>query len=223
MSLLDLHSRTPRWASVSLNLIPVSKLKATSAYWPTDTAGPSARSQAISQALPTFNEVVDDMPLLPRARRRLLGDDDGDAAPAPSRRRLPASTMQKQSTQKTRKSRAISVVSDVSIASTAPAASTRSQNTPKTGKAKAKVKAKPIVLDESEEEEPEPTPAVTRSGRSGATSTLEGDASRSATRSTQSATIGRRKLLPADDDDGGLVSFGGKRRLVFVVRADGIV
>ena len=145
------------------------------------------------------------MPLLPRNRKRLLGDDTHDLAPASSRRRPTANPTQTQSTLKTvsqntqRKTRDPSVSSEISIASSSLSASTRILTRPNTGKRKAK----PIVLDHSDDEEP--TPPVTRSGRSG-TSTLEGDNSRSTTRSTQTATVGRRKLLPADDDDGGMVS-----------------
>ncbi len=155
------------------------------------------------------------MPLLPRARRRLLGEDGTTATPPPPRSRRAAPLTQNQPTIKfnTQKSalqpRAASVASEASVASAAPSASTRSHGKATSGK----VRANAIVLDESDEDEAVEPVHTTRSGRSGATSTLEGDGTRSSARSTQTASAGRRKLLPADDDDGGMVSLPTPRGL----------
>ena len=146
------------------------------------------------------------MPLLPsRGRRRLLGDTEGEATPRvarPGRATTMTQTFQTQAASKMpglqRKKREVSVISDVSAASSVPAASTRSHDTAK----KKRLKATPVVPAVSDDDTATP---VTRSGRSGATSTLEGDYLSSATRSTQAAPSGRRRLLPADDD-GDMVS-----------------
>lgn len=196
---------TRRWESVSYCRPCESRQLISLAYWQTESARPSARSQGMSQALPTFNEDEDDMPLLPRTRRRLLGEEGNEPTPPPPRRRQGAPESQELTSKKVahktpRNTRAVSTVSEGSVASLALSASTRSR-----GAKSGKSKPKPIVLADSDEELPPPTPA-TRSGRSGATSTLEGDGTRFSTRSTQTATVGRRKLLPADDDDGGMVS-----------------
>ncbi len=178
------------------------------AYWPPETTRPSARSQGVSQA---FDE-GDDMPLLPRTRKRLLGEDGAESTPpgtSPGPFAPPTqthSTLRFGMTQIQRKTRRQSVESDVSTANLVPIESVRTRSGPKNGKAKVK---EPIVLEDDDENDPTPP---TRSTRSDVTSTLQGDASRSVTpRSTQTATAGRRKLLPADDDDGGMVRFASLR------------
>jgi len=154
----------------------------TVAYWVADSGGPSKRGQ-MSQAVGIMRDDEDEMPLLPRSKKRLINNADSpppeNGVPATGRRKEARPTQITQTTQSTqrpvRKTRAASVVSDIS-----DAPSTRTRAKPA---ARGKKTAEPVVIEDSEEEvafDLGKTPSTaTRSGRGaksrGATSTLEAD------------------------------------------------
>jgi hypothetical protein len=148
------------------------------------------------------DEEETDMPLLPRARRRLLDTQADDNEPVMTGRRTPAAT---QKAPARRATRATSVLSNASEISATPAPRARA---PARGKAK-----QPIVLEESDEEE---VSAKTSSKGRSLNKTLEGDSMGRTTRASDSTPVtstpastmagtGRRRLLPADDDDNIMV------------------
>ena len=203
-------------------------LTTTTAYWPTQAPNPYKRPQA-SQFPATIADDEDEMPLLPRTKKRLLGVRDDspstadDPTPHATRRSEKPEISQSQTGQITlspmqRKTRRGSVASEASsvAASTRSKASTSKPKSATRGKSKKKAEVEPIVLEDSEEEvalEMDKTPTTaTRSATRGATSAVDDEpmstrsGRKASGRTTQAATGGRRKLLPADDDGDEMVS-----------------
>lgn len=207
----------------------------TEAYWVADSGVPPKRGQGISQAVSSMREEEDEMPLLPRSRKRLIQTADSpppeDIPATGGRKSRP--TQPTQATEVTqrpvRKTRAASVASDIS-----EAPSTRARAKPA---ARGRKAVEPVVVEDSEDEvalDLDKTPSTaTRTGRGGksraATSTLGADTAgpggtRKGTRTTQTSMVpdtsqmeappstatasgrpARRKLLVDDDDDDDVV------------------
>ena len=201
------------------------------AYWAAATQPLENLRRPNTQLVSSMPEEDDEMPLLPRSKKkRLLQDDDVDtASTAPSdgpsmpekpsvKKKSTASTAAStRSTGHTRgkstakKTRAASVVSDVSSVAASTRASTR-------GGAKRKA-VLPIEIQDSEDEVALDLGKTPASGTRAATSTLEGEpvrSSRASGRTTTTATGVRgtqgvtstgtgtargRRRLLVDDDD----------------------
>ncbi|WVQ64386.1 uncharacterized protein L199_002551 [Kwoniella botswanensis] len=223
-------------------------------YWPTQTINPSrGRGQATQ-----VEDEDEDMPLLPRSRKRLLGtqvtqeDDEDPPLTSRSRQRSRVPDTQPSQTQTPRvtttqsRTRASSVLSEAESVATNVSASTptRTRSTRNTMTGGRGTKKQPTVVEDSDEEIDEGldwgtstgTRTKTRSnknatatqGKNSATGTgtrtLEGDDTPStstgrrrttaAQAGTQASQFGRRRLLPADDDDDiAFKGLGKKRRL----------
>jgi hypothetical protein len=158
----------------------------------------------MSQAVGSMRDEEDEMPLLPRSKKRLINNADSPPpeydVPATGRRKGTQATQATQTTQSTqrpaRKTRATSVASDVS-----DTPSTRTRSKPA---ARGKKTAETVVIEDSEEEvalDLGKTPSTaTRSGRGAksraATSTLDADTvgagaggTRRGTRTTTQASV----------------------------------
>lgn len=160
-----------------------------------DSARPN-KSQAVTQGRLVNDD--DDMPVLPRAKKRLIGNDDSPPPEddleisATSRRRVGRTpiTQPIQSTSMTnrRATRASSVVSNASDISEAPSGHTRSHDARSKPAAKGKQHMESIVVEDSEEEVAQDLGRVSSGsartrgtgvtgsrGTRGATSTLDDD------------------------------------------------
>ena len=164
-----------------------------------------------------------ELPLLPTARpkKRLLTEDDDDEMPPPSntarlrRTQKDVSSIPEtpQASQSARPSRAASVISEASTADTRSTAATRQPAIRVAASSRASTRAKqPIVLEDSDEDDTPVFASTTgrsRAGASGKTDSASaaedvlGSALSKATKSTRAtpATLGRRQVVVADDDD----------------------
>jgi len=200
-------------------------------FWPTQNAKVARHTQTTTQAMAVDDE-DDDLPLLPRSRKRLLDTRitpgrDFDEAPRTSRKRGAASLRETEPvpsgpSARSRKVRGASVVSDASSTGAA------------TRRAPARKAKKALhVIDGSEEEEVEadlPTATATGTGsgrstgsgartrwlgagtgRSAMSSTLDGPTAPTASARPKGAK--ERKMLVDDDDDGEVIGLQKKRRL----------
>jgi hypothetical protein len=193
------------------------------AYWPQAETVRGKKGQMSQIPASYVDEEEDTMPLLPRSRKRLLGDtpEVEESFNTASKQRGIASQTQTLSTPKpkpvavARRTRGGTVDSDVSISSAPRPTATKTQK----GRGRGKLDT-PIVIDEEDEDEVDVGLIGSRrtgtgtgrgSGKTGGTSTLDGETTRSSrAKGTQSVvasgTTGRRRLLPADEDDDGIVS-----------------
>jgi len=174
----------------------------TAAYWVAESGGPSSKGVGMSQAVGSMRQEEDEMPLLPRSKKRLINVADSppleDNVPATGSRKFVVPSQTTQTTQATqrpvRKTRATSVASDVSDAPSAP---TRAKPA-----VRGKKTVEPVVIEDSEDEvalDLGKTPSTaTRTGRGAksraATSTLDvdtagGGGTRRTTRTTQASMI----------------------------------
>jgi hypothetical protein len=168
----------------------------------------------------------EDMPLLPKSRRRLLspGHDDEMSPPPPTARgrgkatpsQTPAASQVAPRRTTQRQLRETSVNSDTSSIGTV-SRSTRTRATPAATQRKGKTQ--PIVIEESEDEvnldlgpARSSTGTARKSSRATGSGILGDDEASTITATGRKATqsslgTGRRRLVVDDDDDGELVCF----------------
>lgn len=211
------------------------------AYWPTEPVKPNRKGQTASQIpaslMSRTEDDEEDMPLLPRARKRLLGEGtraSDETSPPPTARRKAINSQSQQTaspaTLRTtgRKARAPSAASEVSSVGTA-GIHTRQTATKKVTRTSKK---QPAVVEDSGEEEDLDAGVDFGSTRSasknrpipipGATpSTLDGPTATPGTGTRTQSGMGRRRLLPADDDGDDMVG-SWRSKKVSCVRADEI-
>jgi hypothetical protein len=168
----------PRWASVSPLAMRLHGCTAANilAFWPTQQpTGKKGKGSTQAMLTRAIDEDDEDMPLLPRSRRRILDEDDLDdditpmpppaslapraraarsaisETPAPTPPKKAPATQSRPRTQTQRQLRESSVVSDASSAG-AGGRSTRTTRAPAASTQARKGKAPPIVIEESEDE-----------------------------------------------------------------------
>ncbi|KAK8844689.1 hypothetical protein IAR55_006538 [Kwoniella newhampshirensis] len=213
-------------------------------YWPTQAVKTgNQRTQAGSQA--TIAEEEDDMPLLPRSRKRLLGtqalQDDATDPPLTGRRgtqrrkvipETQNSSMNGSQLPPRRSTRATSVMSESSVGtSTSVATATGSTTRGKAVKRRGKGK-EPVLLEDSDEEDGvdwgNSSTGRTKSGRSGkgtGTVTLEEDEDDEEVVASTAMGLGRSKATPSTQRSGGTgttLGVGRRRKLLPVDDEDGM-
>jgi len=174
-----IHRRMmPRWASVSPLVMCLHGCTAADvlAFWPTQQpTGKKGKGSTQAMLTQAMDEDDEDMPLLPRSRRRILDEDDLDddispmpppaslaprsraarsaisETPAPTPPKKASATQSRARTQTQRQLRESSVVSDASSTG-AGGRSTRTTRAPAASTQARKGKAPPIVIEESEDE-----------------------------------------------------------------------
>ncbi|WVF66616.1 hypothetical protein IAT40_001356 [Kwoniella sp. CBS 6097] len=204
-------------------------------YWPTQIIKPGrGKAQASQFAQQQHEEEDEDMPLLPRGKRKLLGTQitqDYDGMPPPTSTSMRASQRgsrvpesQPPSTQTpstgvgSRRTRGTSVVSEAdSVATTASAAtstqskrtsSTRATRTGTTTTRGKKKGAEPVVLEDSDEEEGEGVDW----GGGASTSTSKAGGTKSSRTATRNAGAGTGTGTVTLDDDTPMIPSSRSKR-----------
>lgn len=199
----------------------------TKAYWVADSARPT-KSQGVTQGRLIDD---DDMPVLPRSKKRLIGNDDSlppnDAleVPSTSRRRV-GRTQVTQATQAARTAtrraaRPSSVVSNTSDISEAPSGHTRSHDARSKPAAKGKQRVESIVVEDSEEEVAQDLGRVSSGSARAKGSTAPGTRGSRGTRGTTSTleegargVPGTKAMDPLTSSVASSVRATGRRRLL---------